>query len=143
MKTIKRYIFLLICILIVYSFYYAILTIIHHGCYSTKTAIDQFDQKPIQINITKLQWNNNSYYKLEQLLHDNSGKTKDEAMFNHTNLNCRMDSHCFDFFRCPIGTDLKIYIYPYDEQHTSTLFRRIVNFIKHTKYYEPDPDKGL
>ncbi|KAH7638661.1 exostosin-1a-like protein [Dermatophagoides farinae] len=53
-----------------------------------------------------------------------------------------MDSDCFDFNRCPHGDDIRIYIYPHDSEHTSVLFRKIVTFIKQSKYYESDPNKA-
>ena len=53
-------------------------------------------------------------------------------------------NRCFDFGRCPMGNaNVKIYIYPNDGQHASPTFMKIINVIKQSKYYEPDPNKGL
>ncbi|OTF77452.1 exostosin-1a-like protein [Euroglyphus maynei] len=53
-----------------------------------------------------------------------------------------MDSKCFNFNQCPHGSNIRIYIYPYDIEHTSVLFNKIVTFIRQSKYYEPDPNKA-
>ena len=51
---------------------------------------------------------------------------------------------CFDFNRCKhLGQNVKIYIYPNNGQHVSSTFMKIIKFIKESKYYEPDPDKGI
>lgn len=53
--------------------------------------------------------------------------------------------NCFDFSRCKYNQknqNIKIYIYPNDGQHASPTFMKIISFLKQSKYYEPDPNKG-
>lgn len=51
---------------------------------------------------------------------------------------------CFDFSRCTnLSEGIKIYVYPDDNfEDKSPIYQKIVNFIKQSKYYEPDDKKG-
>lgn len=62
--------------------------------------------------------------------------------------NCRL-SNCFDFSKCKPGEVLKIHIYPDPNElinsgqlYISSTYRKILNIIKQSKYYEPDPKKA-
>lgn len=79
-----------------------------------------------------------AYYTIETFRKHSIASTSD----NLTKRWCHMDT-CFDFARCKqLGQNVKIYIYPNDGQHASPTFLKIIKYIKESKYYEPDPNKG-
>lgn len=59
--------------------------------------------------------------------------------------NCRL-SNCFNFTKCKPGDTLKIHIYPSatDNPHlvVSQTYQKILNVIRTSIYYEPDPSKA-
>jgi len=75
-------------------------------------------------------------------LKDYTKEFKESPKKNITQLDCRM-GNCFDFQRCKLyGQNAKIYVYPIDDERVSETFLKIVNIVKSSKYYEPDPEKG-
>ena len=133
MKALKRYFLLLLCLAAVYLIYRVIFDHGSSPCFSTH-------QTQATIPFSQYIANRNNYYKIEAFQRPVILATN--VSRNTTKQGCHMDT-CFDFSRCKqMGQNVKIFIYPNDGQHASPTFLKIINFIKESKYYEPDPNKG-
>ena len=160
MKAIKRYICVLFTIFIVYIVYRSLLLLLikndPNGYFNiwfrdhcSTTILSNDLQKNFTLPSISSLSSKKNYYQMEKFfmakkhsMTNDDNDDDDDDDDHKTGLNCRMDSDCFDFNRCPHGDDIRIYIYPYDSEHTSVLFRKIVTFIKQSKYYESDPNKA-
>ena len=132
MKAVKRYLILLSCVVIlsIVSF-----VLYHYGtkCLFTNRHVPSIESFEFKIH-------RSSFYTQDIFSHAFATANK---VANVTKQNCRMDT-CFDFSRCKnIADNVKIYVYPIDPQRASPTFIKITNFIRQSKYYEPDANKGL
>lgn len=143
MKAIKRYICLLSTLFTVYILYRSLLLFNDHGYWLFRSnCISKLSNDNNVQNFTLPSLSSRkSYYQMEKIHHAKQHESNDDDEDN-TGLHCRMDSKCFNFNQCPHGSNIRIYIYPYDIEHTSVLFNKIVTFIRQSKYYEPDPNKA-
>lgn len=145
MKATKRYCCLLFSVLLTVWFYRFFLLLNPFQNATNFWSIPTESSVENQTKSILSKWSNDkkaSYYKLENFLQKNQENFEDFAE-DDSDSSCRMNSKCFDFDRCSIKSGIKIYIYPHDDRQTSVLFRKIIAFIKQSRYYEPNPDKGI
>lgn len=134
MKALKRYLLLFLTFLILCGIYRAFF---NHG---SVPCLPSFSSQSPNSHANFLS-GRKSFYTLEthqKFFYSSSSNVPQNA----TKQACHMGK-CFDFSRCKqSGQNVKIYIYPNDGQNSSPTFMKIINFIKNSKYYEPDPNKG-
>ncbi len=138
MKALKRYLLLLLTFLILCGIYRAFFS--HHG---PVPCLPSFSSQSSNTGTNYLS-GRKSYYTLETHKKFFYSYSVQNVPQNATKAHaaCHMGK-CFDFSRCKqSGENVKIYIYPNDGQNASPTFMKIINFIKNSKYYEPDPNKG-
>lgn len=133
MKTLNRYFLLFLSGITFYILYRASLQHAPNPCHSA-------DSSPANIQLVEYLTKRKSIYTVEMF--QNVRQFVPEASRNVTRRRCHLDT-CFDFSRCKQSSQsVKIYVYPNDGQNASPTFMKIINFIKESKYYEPDPNKG-
>lgn len=134
MKAPKRYLLLIATFIFVYLVYHLFDLIHRHRfCLEARRPASAF-------NFSSHVASQKSYFAPD--FFRNAALSKSLSNLNRPQ-KCRMDT-CFDFSRCKKpGQGVKIYIYPTADEHISPLFKKIINFIKQSKYYEPDPEKGI
>lgn len=138
MKALKRYLLLLLTFLILCGIYRAFFS--HHG---PVPCLPSFSSQSSNTGTNYLS-GRKSYYTLETHKKFFYSYSVQNVPQNATKAHaaCHMGK-CFDFSRCKqSGENVKIYIYPNDGQNASPTFMKIINFIKNSKYYEPDPNKA-
>lgn len=135
MKAKKRY-FLLFFVIFIFFLYHS--TFYQHGDSKRST-----NKTNLPFNISFYTQNRTDYYS-STIFHD---KIIKNTQFPHvgTDTKCRMET-CFDFSRCSISSsdqNIKIHLYPiHEKQIVNPTFLKIYNFIRTSKYYEPNPNKG-
>ena len=133
MKALKRYFLLLLCLVSLYVVYRFAFDHGSSTCFSPNPSESTF-------RISQYITGRKNYYTMETL--PKSVVSTTNTVRNVTKQGCHMDT-CFDFSRCKqTDQNVKIYVYPNDGQHASPTFLKIIKFIKESKYYEPDPNKG-
>lgn len=131
MKAIKRYLILVGSV--------AILCLIGYALLNHRSLLCWSGHKSRNTELFRFISNRKHYYDVDLFQRAPVANTN---VINATKQHCRMDT-CFDFSRCnDLVRSVKIYVYPIDPQRVSPTFVKITNFIKQSKYYESDPNKG-